>query len=38
MASTISGDRRSADLLGARSDVASKHLRVLHIRPSLPEN
>jgi hypothetical protein len=38
MASAISGDRRSADPLGAPLDVASKHSRVLHIRPNLLDN
>ena len=39
MASTISDDRRAGDLLmGGRSDVAPKRLRVLHIRLNLPEN
>jgi hypothetical protein len=38
-ASTIYDDRRAEDLLmGVRSDVAPKRLRVLHIRLNLPES
>jgi hypothetical protein len=39
MASTISNDLCAGDLLmGGRSDIALKRLRVLHIRLNLPEN
>jgi hypothetical protein len=38
MASAISGDGRGADLWCAPSDIASKHSRVLHIRPNLLDN
>jgi hypothetical protein len=39
MTSMISNNLRVADLfMGALSNVAPKRLRVLHIRPNLPEN